>query len=206
MNDRIEVDVYFDYACPFVNSAALWLDDVSRQLGDRGPKTNWKFFPLDQVNAPEDAELAVWELPADRRSRGRDSLHAAAAARRQGDELFARFHLALLGLKHEEGEDHGKRSVQEEAARRSGLDLERFRADLEDRSLLEEIRDEYTNGRELFGVFGTPTFVFANGNAAYVQTLPPPPSEEAVPVWEDFVRFVRDRPFLREIKRPRLAK
>lgn len=206
MNDRVVVDVYFDYACPFVNSAALWLDDVSRQLGASAPRITWKFFPLEQVNAPEDAEFAVWELPADRRSRGRDSLHAAAAARRQGEESFARFHMALLALKHEEGEDHGKRSVQEEAARRANLDLDRFRADLDDRALLAEIRDEYTHAREQFGVFGTPTFVFPNGNAAYLQTLPPPPTEEAVPVWEDFVRLVRDRPFLREIKRPRPPK
>lgn len=206
MNDRVAVDVYFDYACPFVNSAALWLDDVSRQLGDQAPKISWKFFPLEQVNAPEDAEFPVWELPADRRSRVRDSLHAAAAARRQGSEAFAGFHLALLALKHEEDQDHGKRSVLEEAARRADLDLDRFRADLEDRTLLTDIRDEYTHGRDRFGVFGTPTFVFPSGNSAYLQTLPPPPTEEAVPVWEDFVRLVRDRPFLREIKRPRLAK
>jgi predicted DsbA family dithiol-disulfide isomerase len=206
LNDRVVVDVYFDYACPYVHSAAVWMDEVGRQLGDAAPEVSWKFFPLEQVNAPEDAELPIWELPPDRRSRGRDSLHAAAAARRQGAAPFARFHLALLRLKHEDGEDHGKRDVIEEAARRAGLDVDRFQADLADWSLLGEIRDDYTRAREAFGVFGTPTFVFPNGGSAYLQTLPPPPPEEAVPVWEDFVRIVRDRPFLREIKRPRLAK
>jgi predicted DsbA family dithiol-disulfide isomerase len=202
VSDRVEVDVYFDFACPFVYSAAVWMDEVTRRLGPSGPVVTWKLFPLEQVNAPEDAELAIWELPADRRSRGRDSLHAAAAARRQGREPFHRFHLALLRLKHEDGQDHGKRTVLEDAARRAELDVERFRADLDDRSLLLEVRDEYTCAREQHGVFGTPTFVFANGGSAYLQTLPPPP-EEAVPVWHDFVRIVRDRPFLREIKRAR---
>lgn len=201
MNDRVAVDIYFDYACPFVNSAALWMDEVARQLGEQAPLVSWKFFPLEQVNAPEDAKVAIWDLPADRRSRGRDSLHAAAAARRQGSDVFHRFHLALLGLKHDDGQDHGMAATLEEAARRAELDLDRFRADVADRSLLGEVRDDYTTAREQLGVFGTPTFVFPNGNSAYLQTLPAPPPEDAVPVWEDFVSIVRDRPYLREIKR-----
>lgn len=203
MSDRVEVEVYFDFGCPFVHSAAVWMDEVNRQLGADAPVVSWKFFPLEQVNAPGDADLPIWDFPADRRSRGRDSLHAAAAARRQGPEGFRAFHLALLRLKHEDGADHGKRTTLEDAARRAHLDLDRFRADLDDRSLLQEIRADYTQAREQHGVFGTPTFVFPNGNAAYVQTLPPPPSAEAVAVWHDFVRFVRDRPYLREVKRTR---
>jgi predicted DsbA family dithiol-disulfide isomerase len=203
LSERVTVDVYFDFTCPYVHGAAVWLAEVDRQLGENGVEANWKFFPLDQVNAPEDAEFPIWELPPEQRSRGRDSLHAAAAARRQGPDAFTRFRMALLALKHEEGEDHGKRSTLDEAARRAGLDLERFAADLDDRSLLDEIRDEYTFGRENHGVFGTPTFVFPNGQSAYVKVLPPPPPEEAVPLWEDFVTTVRDRPFLHEIKRPK---
>jgi predicted DsbA family dithiol-disulfide isomerase len=203
VSERVEVDIYFDFACPYVHSAAVWMDEVARQLGEDGPRVNWKLFPLEQVNAPEDADLPIWEFPSDRRSRGRDSLHAAVAARRQGEDPFRRFHLALLRLKHEDGQDHGKRSVLEEAASRAELDLARFRRDLDDRSLLREIGQEYTRAREQLGVFGTPTFVFPNGNAAYLQTLPPPPPEDAVPVWEEFVQIVRDRPYLREIKRPR---
>lgn len=203
MSGRVEVDVFFDFGCPFVHSAAVWMDDVARQLGGDAPIVTWKFFPLEQVNAPEDAEMPIWDLPAERRSRGRDSLQAAAAARGQGSEAFHRFHLALLRLRHEEDQDHGKRSVLEDAAARAELDLERFRADLDDRSLLHQIRDEYTHAREQLGVFGTPTFVFPNGNSAYLQTLPPPPTADSVAVWHDFVTIVRDRPYLREIKRAR---
>lgn len=202
MNDRVAVDIYFDFACPYVHSAAAWLRDVERQLGEDQLAITWKCFPLEQVNAPSDAGIPLWELPADKRSRGRDSLHAAVAARRQGREAFSRFHEAVLTLKHDEGQDHGMRSTLDEAATRAGLDLTRFASDLDDRELLREIEQDYVSGREGFGVFGTPTFVFANGQAAYLQVLPPPPPEEAVSFWEDFVRVVRDRPFLREIKRP----
>jgi predicted DsbA family dithiol-disulfide isomerase len=203
VSDRIAVDVYFDFACPYVHSAAAWLREVNRQLGDNRIDVTWKFFPLEQVNAPADADMAIWDLPPERRSRGRDSFHAAAAARCQGPEAFERFHEALLTLKHEEGQDHGQRSTLDEAASRAQLDLTRFAADFDNRQLLEDIESDYVAGKDGLGVFGTPTFVFPNGAAAYLQIMPPPPPEEAVDFWLDFVRDVRDRPFLREIKRPR---
>jgi len=202
LSDPVEVEVFFDFACPYVHSAAVWMDEVQRQMGAEAPRLTWRFFPLEEINAPTDAEVSVWDLPADRRSRGRDSMHAAIAARRQGPDAFDRFRLALLSLKHEGGLDHGLRSTQEEAARGAGLDLEKFTSDLEDRALLAEIRDDYQRARAEYSVFGTPTFVFPDGQAAYIKLLPPPPAEEAVALWQDFVRSVRDRPYLREIKRP----
>ena len=129
-------------------------------------------------------------------------MHAAIAARRQGPEAFDRFRRELLALKHEGGLDHGLRATQEEAARRAELDLSRFAADLDDRTLLSEIRDDYQHARTEHSVFGTPTFVFPNGQAAYIKLLPPPPAEDAVALWQDFANSVRDRPYLREIKRP----
>jgi predicted DsbA family dithiol-disulfide isomerase len=203
VSDPVAVDVYFDFACPYVHSAAVWLGEVNRQLGESRVEVTWKFFPLEQVNAPADADVPIWDLPPERRSRGRDSFHAAAAARRQGQEAFERFHTALLTLKHEEEQDHGKRSTLDEAASRAGLDLTRFAADLEDRALLKDIENDYLAGRDGLGIFGTPTFVFPNGQAAYLRILPPPPAEEAVAFWLDFLRDVRDRPYLQEIKRPR---
>ena len=203
MDELVTVDVYFDFSCPYVHSAAAWLRLAQAELGADRIRVNWRFFPLEQVNAPEDEAIPIWEFPIERRSRGRNSLHAAAAARRQGEEAFARFHEALLILKHEEGQDHGKRDTLEAAARRAELDIERFQRDLDDRSLLQDIRDDYVAARKEHGVFGTPTFVFPNGQSAYLQILPPPSAVEAVPFWEDFVRLVRDRPFFREVKRPK---
>lgn len=202
MSEPVEVEVFFDFACPYVHSAAVWMNEVERQMGAEAPRVTWRFFPLEEVNAPADAEVAIWDLPADRRSRGRDSMHAAIAARLQGPEAFDRFRRELLALKHEGGLDHGLSSTQEEAARRAELDLSRFAADLDDRTLLSQIRDDYQHARTEHSVFGTPTFVFPNGQAAYIKLLPPPPAEDAVALWQDFVRLVRDRPYLREIKRP----
>ena len=163
----------------------------------------WRCFPLEQVNSDEGPEWKLWEQPESHRSRGRTAFHAAIAARRQGEAAFERFHHALLRAKHEEGHDHGKRETLLAVAREADLDAERFERDLNDRSLLGAIGEDYTEGREQFGVFGTPTFVFPNGGAAYLKMLPAAPSEEAVPVFEEFVRTVRDRAYITEIKRPK---
>lgn len=197
------VIVYFDYACPYVNAAAKWVHDLKQRLGDEQVTFDWRFFPLEQVNAPEDSEEKVWNLPPENRSQARNSMHAGAAALRQGKDKFDAFNLALLTMKHDEKLDHGKSATIDEAATRAGLDLEQFHRDLQDRSLLNKIRDDYTEGREEHGVFGTPTFVFPNGTAAYLQVLPPPLGDEAVAFWESFRNDVEERPYLREIKRPR---
>lgn len=195
--------IYFDYACPYVNAAAKWVHELSAQLGDDQINFDWRFFPLEQVNAPEDSEEKVWNLPPENRSQARNSMHAGAAALLQGKDKFDAFNLALLNLKHDEKEDHGKAATIDSAATRAGLDMNQFHQDLQDRSLLNKIRDDYQEGREEHGVFGTPTFVFPDGSAAYIQVLPPPPAEEAVSFWESFRNDVEGRPFLREIKRPR---
>ncbi len=201
MTDRLQVEVYFDYACPFVNAAAKWTDELNRQLGNDWIDFSWRFFPLEQVNAPADSQETVWDLPPENRSQARNSMHAAVAAMRQGKEQFERFNLALLALKHDQGQDHGKRATLDEAARSADLNLDRFHADLEDRSLLTRIRDDYLQGRNVHGVFGTPTFVFPGGESAYLQILPPPPAADAIPFWQEFASNVQNRPYLREIKR-----
>jgi protein-disulfide isomerase-like protein with CxxC motif len=111
--------------------------------------------------------------------------------------------MALLRAKHVDGRDHGRRETLLAVADEVGLDLERFERDLSDRSLLHLIGDDYTEARERHGVFGTPTFVFPNGAAAYLKMLPPPPPEEALTVFHEFVTTVRDRAYITEIKRPK---
>ncbi len=175
---------------------------MSDHLGER-LQVNWRFFPLEQVNSAEGPDWKLWQQPDSHRSRGRPAFQAAIAARRQGDDAFDRFHLALLRAKHEDGQDHGRAETLIDVARRVDLDVERFERDLHDRSHLPLIGVDYEEARARHGVFGTPTFVFPNGEAAYLKLLPLPPEAETMPVFEEFVRAARDRPFVLEIKRPR---
>lgn len=201
MSDPVQFEVFYDYGCPFVYAAAMWLREVKRQLGDEVQIT-WRFFPLEQVNSPHGPEWKLWEQPDDFRSKGLAAFRAAIAARRQGEEAFERFHYALLALKHEEGKDHGRDKTLRAAAEQAGLDLEKFDTDRVDRSALTEIGTDYTRARGEYGVFGTPTFVFPGGEAVYVKMKPPAPADEAVAVFHDVIQTARHRPYLHEIKRP----
>jgi predicted DsbA family dithiol-disulfide isomerase len=157
---------------------------------------------LEQVNSAEGPDWKLWEQPDSHRSRGRVAFQAAVAARLQGEDAFDRFHFGLLRAKHEEGQDHGHPATLRAVAEAAGLDLDRFERDRTDRAHLPRIGEDYTEGRERHGVFGTPTFVFSNGGAAYLKLRPAPPPDDALPLFQEFVRSVRDRPNLIEIKRP----
>jgi predicted DsbA family dithiol-disulfide isomerase len=201
VSETIEVEVYYDYGCPYVHAAAVWIDSVKAVLGDR-LQVRWRYFPLEQVNSVEGPEWKLWEQPADYKSRGRDAFHGAIAARNQGEEAFERFHLALLHAKHVDGKEHSQRETLLEAASAANLDLARFELDLDDRSLLAKIGPDYDEARERHGVFGTPTFVFPDGASAYIKMRPAAPTEDAVTVFEDFVEVVQGRRYIAEIKRP----
>jgi predicted DsbA family dithiol-disulfide isomerase len=202
VDEKISLDVYYDYGCPYAWGASVLVRNVKEQVGDL-LDVNWRYFPLEQVNSPEGPEWKLWEQPADYRSRGRAAFHGAIAARQQGDDAFERFHYAMFDLKHAEGKDHGKRETVLEAAEAAGLDLEKFTHDLDDATLLAQMGEDYDYGHGELGVFGVPTFVFPNGESAYIRCLPAPEGEEAVAVFDEIVHTVRDRPFITEIKRPK---
>jgi predicted DsbA family dithiol-disulfide isomerase len=145
----------------------------------------------------------LWEQSEGYRSRGLPAFRAAEAARRQGDDAFAAFHVALLRARHEDGADIAKREALRLTAKTAGLDLDRFERDLDDRALLASVGRDYAKGREQLGVFGTPTFVFANGGAAYLKLKDVPTSDDALPLFQEFMKTVRDQPIVEEIKRPR---
>jgi len=92
-----------------------------------------------------------------------------------------------------------------EAAKQAGLDMDRFERDLNDPGLWARIGADYERGKEI-GVFGTPTFVFPDGESAYLKMRPAPPTEDAVAVWNEFVGVVIGRPYIGEIKRPQKPK
>jgi predicted DsbA family dithiol-disulfide isomerase len=201
VSETIKVEVFYDYGCPYVHAAAVWIDEVKTALGDKLQVT-WRYFPLEQVNSTEGPEWKLWEQPADYKSRGRGAFHGAIAARKQGEEAFERFHLSLLKAKHVDGKEHSSRETLLEAAKTANLDLAQFERDLDDTSLLANIGPDFQEGREKYGVFGTPTFVFEDGSSAYIKMRPAAPNGDAVQVFEEFVHTVKGRPYIAEIKRP----
>lgn len=195
-----EIDVYFDYACPYAWGTQRWLYQVKERLGD-DLKINWRIFPLEQVNAP-DADFKVWERPNDGTSSTLRSFQAFAAAKKQGHEAFRTFHAALFRKRHVEGRNLAGQSVLEAAATEAGLDLAQFRRDLESDEVFGQIERDFTEGQKEHGVFGTPTIIFENGLGAYLQMNYTDLPDDPVAVWNQFVAITADTPEVIEIKRP----
>ncbi len=199
----IALEVFYDYQCPFVNAAVVWVREVEQQLG-RPLNLTWRAFPLEQVNSDKGPDWKLWEQADSYRSRGLPAFRAALAAQAQGDDAFRRFHWALIQARHVDGKDLGKPDTLRGAAETAGLDIDRFEADRVDRSLLPRIGEDWAAGRDRLGVFGTPTFVFPNGEAIYLKFKlgAVPQGEEAATFFEEFVRLGQDRPNVLELKRP----
>lgn len=165
---------------------------------------NWKCFPLEQVNSKEGPDWHIWEQPDSYSSRGILALRAGEAARRQGDEAFERNHMGLLKARHVDRKKINERPLLVQVAKEAGLDLGRFERDLDDRELLKKVGADYTEARKKYGVFGTPTLVFESGAAAFLKMMPPPSSDEAVPVFDSLYKLMVHQTFIHEVKRPSL--
>jgi predicted DsbA family dithiol-disulfide isomerase len=176
---------------------------VKEILGDR-LRIEWYSFPLEQVNSTQGPEWKLWEQPDEYKSRGLWAFRGGEAARLQGKELFERFHMALLRARHVENWDIASPEFLIEVAKKAGLDVDRFRQDLPNRNLLAKIGEDYIRGAKEHGIWGTPTLVFNGRQAAYLKMRPAPPPEESVKLFEELFDIIHDRPYVIEVKRPRL--
>ncbi len=200
--ELIEFELFYDYNCPFVYRASQLIEMV-RDSAERDIKVSWRYFSLSQVNhrsEPPDDGWTVWGAADSESVRGRLAFKAAEAAVRQGG--FEAFHPALLKARHHDRLDIDNRQVVDRVADESGLDLDRFRRDLEDPVILAPLARDHEAGRDRYGVFGTPTFVFPGGAAAYIRLANAPMNEDAVRVFDQIVAVTRNEPVLLEIKRP----
>ena len=192
----MEFEVYYDYFCPFVYRASLLIAKVS---DERSLDVRWRYFSLTQVNSKEEG-WTVWNAPAADRVRGRLAFAAAEAARRQ--DRFEGFHSALLSARHHHRLDIDDRKVIDRVAEDSGLELERFRHDFDDPTILEALASDHSQAGATHGVFGTPTFVFHNGASAYIRLADVPDGAEALRLFDALIEVAADEPRVLEIKRP----
>ncbi|HVS50292.1 MAG TPA: DsbA family protein [Candidatus Dormibacteraeota bacterium] len=195
----IELEVFYDYQCPFVYRASVLLQNVGLIEPSR-LKVSWRYFSLAQVNSKDDG-WTVWDAPAPEKVNGRLAFKAAEAARRQ--ERFADLHMPLLQARHRDRLDIDRVDVVERVAVDSGLDLEQFRNDVADPGILGGLARDHQQAVSEHGVFGTPTMVFPNGAAAYVRLVGAPEGPDAIRVLDRLLAVAAGEPTILEIKRPR---
>ncbi len=179
----------------------MWLDRVQKVSPGKLDIT-CKNFSLEQVNSKEGPEWKVWEQKGLDEARALLASVAGEAAKRQGGEAFDRFHLALLTARH--GGDRISLNEVEPLAKiagDAGLDVEKFKQDLNDPELVKIVAQDHEKSTGDLGAFGTPTFVFENGQSAYVKTFIPP-EDESLSTFEDFVGLFSQRSYIGEVKRP----
>ncbi len=196
------VAVYFDYLCPYAWRGAEVVDMVGEELGLR---FDWRHFSLYQSNH-RGAAWHVWNQRLDdldeTGSKGLLPFLASIAARKQGREAFDRFRLALLRARHRDRAPL-TRSLMFAAAETATLHLACFEQDLDDPEARTALAHEHCRAaRE--DIFGTPTFAFPNGHAAYFRLRElPADRDEAVALFSNFHDMLTRYPYLETVRRPR---
>ncbi|GAA5512824.1 hypothetical protein Dcar01_01548 [Deinococcus carri] len=201
--------VYFDFLCPFA-WRGLELADVLRR--ERGLPFRLRHYSLVQGNHTENPErkAPTWwltEQAADEGSAAQQgslrAFLAAQAAARQGEEAAWAFTLALFRAKHERRAELDGDTVHT-AAREAGLDLARFEADLADEAGLRQALTEDLRDAAALGVFGTPTFVLPDGNAAYLRfSQLVREADAAQTLWDLYAEVLHSGAGIETVKRPR---
>jgi predicted DsbA family dithiol-disulfide isomerase len=191
-------ELFYDYRCPFVYRASVLLQNV-RDSGERTLDVRWRYFSLAQVNSKDDG-WTVWEAPESEHVKGRLAFKAAEAARRQ--DRFEDLHLPLLQARHRDRLDIDDVAVVERVAVEAGLDLDRFRKDLADPEIVYAIARDHQPAVKEHGIFGTPTFLFPSGAAAYVRLSEAPDGADALRIFDKIMSVAGDEPRILEIKRP----
>ena len=180
----------------------MWLDRVKKEYSDNLDIT-WRSFSLQQVNSTAGPEWKVWDQIDLREARSLLASVAGEAAKRQGQYAFDRFHMALLLARNTKAqrmplnEDH----LLIDVAFQSSLDVERFKKDLVDPDLVQIVARDHEEAVDRYGAFGTPTFVFENGQSVYLKTFIPP-EEESVEAFDHFIGLMSSRSYIGEVKRP----
>ena len=192
-----EFEVFYDYLCPYVYRASVLLEGVL--ASGRDLQIGWRYFSLTQVNS-KDEGWTVWDAPESEKVKGRLAFKAAEAARRQG--RFASLHMPLLRARHRDRLDINEVDVVERVAEEAGLDMERFRKDVADPAILEPLARDHREAVRRHGVFGTPTFVFPNGEAAYVRLSEVVEASQAEELFERVLTLAAGEPRILELKRP----
>ena len=172
-------------------------------MGEEPLEVTWKPLSLAQINQKTgDPDYRAWAEPDENLDQSLWGLRAGQAARRQGEDALRAFLPLLLNARHQERAELNDTALLQRLAGEAGLDVDRFTADLNDRSTLDEIAESHTHAVEELGVFGTPTFVFEGGGSAFLKLIRPQENEQALSAFNSLLGLMRDEVFVGEVKRP----
>ena len=161
------VAVTFDYRCPFAYNGNLATINAIRN----GSDVDFTFvaFSLDQVHVGE-GEPAMWERDPSEWGTGVLALLYGIAVRDVFPDAFFDAHLALFGVRHEQGLKLQEEDVLRGAVASVGLDPDAVAEEAHSGRPLKTLGLEHTDCVERYGVFGVPTFLEGE-HAAFVRFM-----------------------------------
>jgi len=178
----------------------VWLRRV-RESGVTLPSIEWRPFMLAQINHNDEGfEWKAWEQ-SDEDTRGLLAFKVGISAMKQSEHLYDQFHINVLEAKHVARKDIGELDILMDCAKRAGLDTEKLQTDIDDPSLIELIGRSHVEAVTKYGAFGVPTFVFPNGNSAFLKLIYPP-KERAADIYNDLMNMMSNWDNIGEVKRP----
>jgi len=194
--------VTFDYRCPFARNAHEHL--VEALKGGADWDVQFLAFSLTQ-NKVQEGETSVWDEPE--KDSGLLALQLGVAIRDTQPERFLDAHLALFGIRHDQGKSQRDEAVLRETLAGVGVDVEAAFAEVASGLPLKTVRAEHERGVADHEVWGVPTFIAA-GQAAFVRVMDRPRDglHEPDKVIERIVDLLSGWPELNEFKHTSLSK
>jgi predicted DsbA family dithiol-disulfide isomerase len=168
-----------EYYCPWTYIAVVRLRRVMPSLAGR-VTLRFRAYPLELIDgfaAPRDVLQQEWWLAAIQEQHAPFARHSGDhwptttlpafeaywCAARQGETAAADFDLRVRRAFFVEGRDIGSRTVMNEIAAESGLDLPTFERDFASGMAAPAVVEEARLGREHYRVRGTPTLMLSSG-------------------------------------------
>ncbi|MBL4871410.1 MAG: thioredoxin domain-containing protein [Robiginitomaculum sp.] len=148
---KVTIVEFFDYNCGFCKKSTAWVQEIMAKY-------------------PKDVRVVFKELPIlDRRTRtSRNAAKAALAAHKQGK--YSEMHFALMG-----GTSLTSDFI-EATAKKMGLNMKKFNADLKNEDLNTHLEDTMYLASRIPGLTGTPFFIIndqflASGDTVKLQAM-----------------------------------
>ncbi len=197
------IAVYFDYTCPYSWRGAELVEWVA---GPLELEFEWRHFSLYQFNHDGADRWQLWNEKIDPDdtlgSKGLLPFLASQAARRQGNGAFDAFRLGLLRARHRDHRPMTRRTI-DEVAECQGLHMPSFSSDLANPECRTVLAQEHTSAVAR-NVFGTPTFLFPDGDIAYLRLKELPKDRgEALRLFQEYRHLLEAYPYLETVRRPR---
>jgi protein-disulfide isomerase-like protein with CxxC motif len=194
--------VTFDYRCPFARNAH---EHVAAGL-QAGAEWDVRFLPFSlSQNKVEDGDASVWDEPA--KDSGLLAMQLGVAIRDTQPERFLDAHVALFGIRHDQGKDTRDETVLRTTLESAGVDVDAAFAEVATGVPLKSVRAEHERGVADHNVWGVPTFIVGE-SAAFIRVMDRPRDgvQDPVKVVERLVGLLVGWPELNEFKHTSLSR